>query len=174
MSQRYFNRDNNNKFLFASPNKPILSRIEHKRNNRTNTDPGNISEYSSAFLFNELQNDGFKEDTDYNRASFSRLTGATTLIKPGHLKHSVKEACILVDLLSNNAGANAVNCFRSLVAYLSLPAQTLIKTLKHACKDLKYVENCKNIRFFQKYGMFTKGLGPRYRYNNSKRLIVCI
>ncbi len=126
MSQRCFNRDNNNKSLLASARKPILLTIEHKRTDCANTDPSNVSQYSSAFINKELQKDGFKEDTDYDRSSFSRLTETTTLIKTGHLKHSVKEAYILLRLLENKTLAYIVDYLRSLASRLSLTAQIIL------------------------------------------------
>ncbi|KKN60959.1 hypothetical protein LCGC14_0527010 [marine sediment metagenome] len=157
MSQRCINRDNNNKSLLASARKPILLTIEHKRTDCANTDPSNVSQYSSAFINKELQKDCFKEHTDYsrvsfsrNRASFSRLTEATALTRAGHLKQSVKEAYILSRLLKNNAVAYAVDYISSLASRLSLTVQMLINTKKDTYINHNYVENCKNIRFFHK------------------------
>ena len=157
MSQRCINRDNNNKSLLASANKPILSLIQHERISHPNADLCNVTQYSSALINYGLQKDGFKEHADYsrasflrNRASFSRLTEATALTRAGHLKQSVKEAYILSRLLKNNAVAYIVDYISSLASSLILDAQMLINTKKDAYTNHNYVENCKNIRFFHK------------------------
>jgi|GEM_PF-3213677 len=157
MSQRCINRDNNNKSLLASANKPILSLIQHERISHPNADLCNVTQYSSALINYGLQKDGFKEHADYsrasflrNRASFSRLTEATALTRAGRLQLSIKEAYILAHLLKNKAVANAVDYISSLASRLILDAQMLINTKKDTYINHNYVENCKNIRFFHK------------------------
>ena len=135
MTLRCFNRDNNNKSLLASARKPILLTIEHKRTDCANTDPSNVSQYSSVSINNELQKDGFKEDTDYDRSSFSRLTGTTALIKTGHLKHSVKEAYISFRLWKNKTLAYIVDYISSLASRLILDDQIILMD----CYNSKYL-----------------------------------
>ncbi|KKK56424.1 hypothetical protein LCGC14_3064660 [marine sediment metagenome] len=152
MSQRCINRDNNNKSLLASANKPILSLIQHERISHPNADLCNVTQYSSALINYGLQKDGFKEHADYsrasflrNRASFSRLTEATALTRAGRLQLSIKEAYILAHLLKNKAVANAVDYISSLASRLILDAQMLINTKKDTYINHNYVEINKRV-----------------------------
>ena len=170
MTLRCFNRDNNNKSLLASPNKPALS-LQSEHAIHLNTDASN--EQNLLVLKNpERSKDAFANVLDSIRQSYPRSLHPTKLIWSGCSLQAIKEVRFLSRLWANKALAYAVDYLRSLASYLGLTAQTLIKTKKDAYIDPKYVENCKNIRFFDKNKAFAKVLGQTYRYINSNLLIV--
>jgi len=146
MTLRCFNRDNNNKSLLASPNKPALS-LQSEHAIHLNTDASN--EQNLLVLKNpERSKDAFANVLDSIRQSYPRSLHPTKLIWSGCSLQAIKEVRFLSRLWANKALAYAVDYLRSLASYLGLTAQTLIKTKKDAYIDPKYVENCKNIRFF--------------------------